>query len=122
LSCQDAISAVPAGSCSACDDDAGLGSYQGLLECLEGLPDPRRKRGMRHRAAVVLGFAVAAVMAGADSVTAIAEWASDVPPEVLEALGAHRDRRGRLVPPSRPTFRRVLRRLDGQALAAAFGT
>ena len=63
LFCPDAISAVPAASCSACDDDAGLGSYQGLLECLEGLPDPRRKRGMRHRAAVVLGFAVAAVMA-----------------------------------------------------------
>jgi hypothetical protein len=63
LSCQDARSAVPAGSCSACDDDAGLGSYQGLLECLEGLADPRRKRGMRHRAAVVPGFAVAAVMA-----------------------------------------------------------
>jgi predicted transposase YbfD/YdcC len=122
LSCQDAISAVPAGSCSACDDGAGLGSYLGLLECLEGLPDPRRKRGMRHCAAVVLAFAVAAVMAGADSVTAIAEWASDVPPEVLEALGARRDRRGWLVPPSRSTFRRVLRMLDGQALAAAFGT
>ena len=74
---------------------------------------------MRHPAAVVLGFAVAAVMAGADSVTAIAERASDVPPE---ALGARRDRRGRLVPPSRPRFRRVLRRLDGQGLAAAFGT
>ena len=122
MSCQDAISAVPAGSCSACDDGAVLDSYLGLLECLEGLPDPRRKRGMRHRAAVVLAFAVAAVMAGADSVTAIAEWASDVPPEVLEALGAHRDRRGWLVPPSRSTFRRVLRSLDGQALAAAFGT
>jgi hypothetical protein len=70
---------------------------------------------------VVLAFAVAAVMAGADSVTAIAEWAADVPPEVLAALGAHRDRQGRLVPPSRSTFRRVLRRLDGQVLAAAFG-
>jgi DDE_Tnp_1-associated/Transposase DDE domain len=76
---------------------------------------------MRHRAAVVLAFAVAAVMAGADSVTAVSEWASDVPPEVLAALGAWRDGRGRLVPPSRSTFRRVLRRLDGQALAAVSG-
>jgi hypothetical protein len=41
---------------------------------------------------------------------------------VLAALGARRDRRGRLVPPSRSTFRRLLRQLDGQALAAAFGT
>ena len=77
---------------------------------------------MRHRAAVVLAFAVAAAIAGADSVAAVAEWACDVPPEVLAVLGARRDRQGRLVPPSRSTFRRVLRRLDGQALAAAFGT
>ena len=88
MSCQHATSTVPAGSRPAFDDDADLRSYQGLTEFLESLPDPRRKRGMRHRAAVVLAFAVAAVMAGADSVTAVAEWASDVPPEVLAALGA----------------------------------
>ena len=35
---------------------------------------------------------------------------------------ARPDRRGRLVPPSLSTFRRLLRQLDGQALAAAFGT
>jgi predicted transposase YbfD/YdcC len=45
-----------------------------------------------------------------------------VPPEALEALGARRDLRGRRLPPSLSTFRRVLRKLDGQALAAAFGT
>jgi predicted transposase YbfD/YdcC len=122
LSCQHAISAVPAGTCPACDDPADLRGYLSLPECLDGLPDPRRRAGMRHGAAVVLAFAVAAVMAGADSVTAIAEWACDAPPEVLAALGARRDWRGRLVPPSRSTFRRVLRRLEGQALAAAFGT
>jgi predicted transposase YbfD/YdcC len=85
------------------------------------MPDPRRRHGIRHRIAVVLAFAVAAVMAGADSVTAIAEWAGDVPAEALQVLGARRDRHGRLVPPSLSTFRRVLRKLDGQALAAAFG-
>ena len=73
------------------------------------------------RVAVVLAFAVAAVLAGADSVTAISEWAADVPAEVLAALGAWTDRRGRRVPPSRSTFRRVLRKLDGEAAAAAFG-
>lgn len=121
MSCQHAISALPAGNRLSGDDAADLPGYESLTACLDGVPDPRRKRGMRHRVAVVLAFAVAAVMAGADSVTAIAEWAADVPPEVLAALGAHRDRRGRLVPPSRSTFRRVLRRLDGQVLAAAFG-
>lgn len=121
MPCQDAISALPAGTDAAGDDDAGQHGYRSLLDCLAGVPDPRRRQGRRHQAAVVLAFAVAAVMAGADSVTAIAEWASDVPAEVLAALGARRDRGKRLVVPSLSTFRRVLRKLDGQALSAAFG-
>lgn len=98
------------GSARAFDDDADLRNLQGLLVCLEGLPDPRRRRGIRHRAAVVLAFAVVAVMAGEDSGTVIAEWSRDVPPEVLDALDARGDRRGGRAPPSRSTFRRVLRR------------
>ena len=70
---------------------------------------------------MVLAFAVAAVLAGADSVTAITEWAADAPPGVLLALDARTDRQGRRVPPSASTFRRVLRLLDAQAVAAAFG-
>lgn len=101
------------------DDPAG---YRSLVECLEAVPEPRRRRGIRHRLAVVLTFAVAAVLAGADSVTAIAEWAADAPAQVLAALGARRDRRGRLVVPAPATFRRVLKRVDATALAAAFGT
>ena len=92
-----------------------------MLDGLACVPDPRRRRGTRHRAVVVLAFAVAAVMAGADSVAAIAEWALDLPPEALAALGAREDRAGRRVPPSLSTFRRMLRALDGQALASAFG-
>ena len=100
------------------DDDADL---RRLLDCLEAVHEPRRRCGIRHRAAVVVAFTAAAVLAGADSVTAVSEWASDAPAEVLAALGAWRDRRGRLVPPSLRTFRRVLGLLDGQAVAAAFG-
>jgi hypothetical protein len=122
LSCQDAISSVPAGAFSGPGDAIDLHHYVSLLAFLGGVPDQRRRHGIRHRAAVVLTFAVAAVMAGADSVTAIAEWARDAPADVLAALGARRDRRGRMVPPSLSTFRRVLRVLDGQALAAAFGS
>jgi predicted transposase YbfD/YdcC len=122
LPCQDATSARPAGTAAACDDGADLDGYRDLLRCLEDVPEPRRKHGIRHRLPVVLAFAVAAVLAGADSVTAVSEWAADAPPEVLEALGAWRDRRrGRRVAPSRKTFRRVLARLEGQAVAAAFG-
>jgi len=121
LPCQDAIPGVPAGDLSGHDDAIDLPCYLNLLDFLDGVPDPRRRRGTRHRIAVVLALAVAAVMAGADSVTAVAEWAGDLPGEVLEALAARRDRHGRLAAPSLSTFRRVLRKLDGQALAAAFG-
>src|ERR1700685_1120259 len=71
LSCQHPISAVPAGSCPACDDPADLRDYLSLPDCLDCLPDPRRGAGMRHRAAVVvLAFAVAAMITGARAVLA----------------------------------------------------
>jgi len=87
---QDATSAVSAGS----DDSAELDGYRSLLEWLEeAVPGPRRRCGIRHRAAVVLAFAVAAVLAGADSMTAITGWAADAPSDVLAALDARCDRR-----------------------------
>ena len=122
MPCKDATCAVPAGSDAVGDDGAELHGYRSLLKYLEAVPEPRRKCGIRHRAAVVLAFAVAAVLAGADSVTAIIEWAADAPPDVLAALDARCDRRGRRVPPSASTFRRLLRLLDAEAAAAGFGT
>ena len=122
MPCQDATPALPAVTDAGRDVDGDLRGYRNLLDCLAEVPEPRRRHGIRHRAAVVIAFAVAAVLAGADSVTAISEWASDLPAEVLAALGARTDRRGLRVPPSRSTFRRVLRRLDAQAVAAASGT
>jgi predicted transposase YbfD/YdcC len=121
LPCNDAVAGVPATVSCGRGDERGLRGYLSLLDGLAGVPDPRRRRGTRHRAAVALAFAAAAVMAGADSVTAIAEWARDVAPQEAAAPGARRDRKGRPVPPSQSTFRRVLRRLDGEAVAAAFG-
>jgi DDE_Tnp_1-associated len=64
---------------------------------------------VRHRLAVILGLAVCAVLAGARSFTAIAEWAADADAETLARLG----RSGGL--PSEWTFRRTLQRLDADA-------
>jgi predicted transposase YbfD/YdcC len=64
---------------------------------------------VRHRLAVILGLAVCAVLAGARSFTAIAEWAADADQGTLKALGI----RGAV--PSESTFRRVLQRLDADA-------
>jgi predicted transposase YbfD/YdcC len=81
----------------------------GLLGVLARVADPRRRRGVRHRLGVILGLALCAVVAGARSFTAIAEWAADADEQTLGALGA-----GRVVP-SESTFRRTLQRLDAGA-------
>jgi hypothetical protein len=64
------------------------GEPPGLLAVLGGVADPRHRRGVRHRLAVILGLAVRAVLAGARSFTAIAEWAADADAETLARLGA----------------------------------
>ncbi len=64
---------------------------------------------MRHRLEVILGLAVCAVLAGARSFTAIAEWSADAGRETRRMLGATG------VVPSESTFRRTLQRLDADA-------
>jgi predicted transposase YbfD/YdcC len=66
--------------------------------------------------------AAAAVVAGARSVTAIAEWAADLPQPMLAALGARRDPlTGRRHAAGEATIRRVLARIDADALDLAVG-
>jgi DDE_Tnp_1-associated len=62
-----------------------------LLGYLAQIADPRHRRGRRHPLVGVLGVAVCAVLAGARSLAAIGEWASDAPGQVLAALGTRRD-------------------------------
>jgi predicted transposase YbfD/YdcC len=81
----------------------------GLLAALATVADPRHRRGVRHRLVVVLGLAVCAVLAGARSFTAIAEWAADADRQTLARLGVT----GAV--PSESTFRRTLQRLDADA-------
>jgi hypothetical protein len=70
----------------------------------------------------VLAASAAAVAAGARSVTAIAEWATDAPWPILATLGVRRDpltRRCHV--PGEATIRRVLARVDGDAVDATIG-
>lgn len=95
----------------------------GLLERLAEVPDPRDPRGVRHRLAVVLALTACAVLAGATSLLAVGEWIADAPAHVLEQVGAHPDP---LLPrralPAETTVRRLLARLDGDALDRAVGS
>ncbi|MFB9452012.1 ISAs1 family transposase, partial [Dactylosporangium vinaceum] len=81
------------------------------------MPDPRARRGIRHRLAVVLTAAVCAVIAGYRSYTAIGEWVADLPAGTALLLGIDTDRR-----PSEAMIRRLLQAVDPDLLAAAIGT
>jgi predicted transposase YbfD/YdcC len=97
------------------------GDHPDLLAYLATVPDPRAARGRRHPLIAILGLAAAAVLAGARSVTAIAEWAADAPQPVRAALGARRGAPGHFAVPAEATIRRTLACLDPEALAGAIG-
>lgn len=86
-----------------------------LLEALGRVPDPRHPRGRRYPLAVILSIAVCAVLAGARSYQAIAEWAADAPPALRARLGL----RGAV--PDLATIWRVLTTVDPAALDRAIG-
>jgi predicted transposase YbfD/YdcC len=92
-----------------------------LLAYLAAVPDPRRPAGSRHPLVVILAIAAAAVLAGARSIAAIAEWAQDAPQPVRAALGARQQAPGWFAVPAEATIRRTLARLDADALATAIG-
>src|SRR4051794_11610231 len=83
-----------------------------LVQALRVIPDPRRRRGRRHGLQSVLLLALQAVMAGASSWMAIAQW-SKTAPQALGICG---------VSPSAATFRRVLTAVDIAAVEAALTT
>jgi hypothetical protein len=88
-----------------------------LLAYLATIPDPRQRRGRRHPLLAILAMAAAAVLTGARSVAAIAEWAADAPQPIRAALGARRDAPDHWAVPAEATIRRTLARLDATALA-----
>jgi predicted transposase YbfD/YdcC len=81
-----------------------------LLDVLNMVADPRKPRGCRFTLASILATALAATIAGAQSFSAIAEWAADAPAAVLARLGLSE------AAPSEKTFRRVLQLLDADSL------
>ncbi|MEU6496886.1 ISAs1 family transposase [Streptomyces sp. NPDC046984] len=87
-----------------------------LVRFLAGLPDPRDCRGRRFPLTALVAAAAAGVLAGARSLTAIAEWTADAPPWALRALGFTVDPFTRSVAvPHATTVMRLLGRLDGDA-------
>jgi len=78
---------------------------QYLLELLDQVPDPRKRRGRRHPLAGLFPVGMAAVIAGSRSFTAIGR-AADAGTEVLAGPGAARG------PAEESTFRRAFAMID----------
>jgi hypothetical protein len=115
-------SPIPSGLTSLCDaDPLQQAEPPHLLAYLATIPDPRARAGRRHPLIAILPMAAAAVLGGARSMTAIAEWAADAPQPVRAALGARRDSPDHCSVPSGTTIRRTLSRLDPDTLATAIG-
>jgi predicted transposase YbfD/YdcC len=84
-----------------------------LVEAFAQVPDPRHARGVRHGVVAILLLGACAVLTGARSFAAIAEYAHDTGRAILDQLGV-----GAVVPHA-STIRRVLQDLDPAAVEAA---
>nr|WP_239647162.1 ISAs1 family transposase [Nocardiopsis salina] len=84
------------------------------MDLFEHLPDPRSRRGVRHRAAALVAAAVAAMAAGMRGFTAIGQWVAGADPYVLDELGLDRWA-------EESTFRRLFSGLDAGRLDRILG-
>ena len=87
-----------------------------LVEAFAQIPDPRHARGIRHGVLAIVLLGACAVLTGARSFAAIAEYAHDTGRAILDRLGV-----GTVVPHA-STIRRVLQDLDPGAVEAAMRT
>jgi len=94
-----------------------------LRRFLSWVPDPRGMRGRRYPMLPLLCAAAAAVLTGARSLIAIGEWTADAPQSALRVLGFPADPlTGIRAAPHAATVRRLLQRIDGDALDTAIGS
>jgi predicted transposase YbfD/YdcC len=94
-------------------DEVPAAARPGLLAALDSVPDPRKKRGVRHRFSSILLISVCAVISGARSFAAIAEWAADTAEDLLSGMG--------ITAPDASTIRRALSAFSGDGFDDAIG-
>ena len=84
-----------------------------LLSFLATVPDPRSRHGRRHPLTALLGLICCAVMCGAKSYAAIAQWGHDQDIALMHRLGFTRR------PPTLGGIRKVVIALDPRAFEGA---
>ena len=96
--------------------DESVGDWgSGLLDALSEIEDPRKPKGMRHPLPAVLALSVCAMLSGARSLYAIAQWGREHP-QFAQSLGFSRERT-----PCVATLHHVFRRLDVDAFESVLG-
>jgi hypothetical protein len=85
-----------------------------LLAAFAQVPDRRSVHGRRHPLPAILALSTAAMLSGARSLYAIAQWGRAQPPEVVRALGFTRERT-----PAVATLHYTFKALDVEAFEVA---
>jgi len=94
-------------------DAVDIDTSKGLIEHLRSIPDPRMRRGVRHRMLSVLTVAVCAILSGAKSFVAIGEWAQRSDQKMRRRMGCRFHKQKKLfIAPSEPTLRRAIQQID----------
>lgn len=86
---------------------------ESLLSFLAAVPDPRSRHGRRHPLTAILGLVCCALMCGARSYAAIAQWGHDQDLALIHRLGFTRK------PPKLGGIRKLLIALDPKAFEGA---
>jgi predicted transposase YbfD/YdcC len=87
-----------------------------VYEILEAVPDPRKRHGLRYELAFVLTCLLAALLCNCNSTPAIAQWCREQVGLLREVFGARL-----FLTPSDSLYRKLLPRLDVQAVEAVLG-
>ncbi|WP_344598854.1 ISAs1 family transposase, partial [Actinomadura vinacea] len=98
--------------CSATD----LPGLPALVEVLDGIPDPRHRRGRRYRLGPLLALCLLSVLSGATTLAKTGRIATELDAHLLQRLGLPT----RL--PAITTLGRLLARLDGDTFDEAIGS
>lgn len=104
-------------------DTANITGKAGLVARLGQLHDSRKKRGIRHSQISIITLAVCALLSGAKTIQAIAEWGLQLSDPMMKRLGCRwRPWDGKWISPSEPTIRRTLQRIDPNEVDQVVGS